>query len=96
MVLEEVIGYFSLIHSSSGRLRVRVSSQILKVKDKINVDEVNDAILAIDGIKEVKFNKIMGSITILYDENKISEQFWLDLLNGKGLNEAKRLMEGKK
>ncbi len=48
---------------------------------------LDDMIAQINGIKNVKFNKIIGSVTIEYDHEIFPKNLWEDLLKGQNLEE---------
>lgn len=73
--------YVSIISHTPGRIRVRVSSQIKKLNLKL--EGLDKEVSSINGIKNVKFNPIIGSITIEYDKNVIEPSFWNDLISGE-------------
>jgi len=74
--------YLSKVHHVPGRLRVRVDKKIV---DKFGADEAQNLdayIKNLQGINDVRFNKTVGSVTILYDKERIKMDFWEDLLCG--------------
>lgn len=89
----KIIEHCTLVHHIKGRLRVRVSHNI---KDEIknlgmNLDDFkdldfDDVIKNIDGINKIKLNKLVGSITIEYDNNILPKKMWDDALNGENLD----------
>ena len=85
MILK-VASYFTPIHHTAGRLRVRVSSKIKNEAQNINLSQIDSIIKRINGIKNVKFNQIIGSITIEYDPKIFPKDIWDDLLDGKNLD----------
>ncbi len=84
-IFEKVVPYFSLVHSTPGRLRVRVSSKIKELGGDVDLNQIDAIIARISGIESVKFNKMIGSVTISYDNEKFPENLWKDLLEGKNL-----------
>ncbi|MEE3705516.1 hypothetical protein V2I29_08040 [Campylobacter sp. CX2-8023-23] len=85
--LELLSAYFSIIHHSKGRIRLRAS---LKLKNaaqdsKIDAKELMEKLSKISSIKEIKFNKLIGSLTISYDTNLIEPSLWEDAINGRNL-----------
>ncbi|OCR97038.1 HMA2 domain-containing protein [Campylobacter fetus] len=92
-ILNEILPYFSLIHSVPGRLRVRVSPRIKELQSSISLDEIDKIIAKIDGINSVKFNKLVGSVTVLYDQDKFPEQLWNEMLNGRNLEHISKKIE---
>lgn len=77
--------YFTPIAHTPGRLRVRVSSEIKKESSNFDVKKINEIIKQIDGIKNVKFNLIIGSVTIEYDKEIFPKELWDDLLAGRNI-----------
>ena len=85
--LAQVASYFSMIAHTNGRLRVRVSPKIKELSSSVNLASLDDMIAQINGIKNVKFNKIIGSVTIEYDHEIFPKNLWEDLLKGQNLEE---------
>lgn len=82
----KIASYFTPIHHTAGRLRVRVSAKIKDEAQNINLNQIDEIIKRIDGIKNVKFNQIIGSVTIEYDPQIFPKDIWDDLLAGKNLD----------
>ena len=80
-ILSDVLKYISITHHSKGRLRLDVSSKIRELKD-IDPSCLDD-VFKINGIDEVKVNKILGKVTILYNADIINPSFLDDLINAK-------------
>ena len=85
--LAQVASYFSMIAHTNGRLSVRVSPKIKELSSSVNLASLDDMIAQINGIKNVKFNKIIGSVTIEYDHEIFPKNLWEDLLKGQNLEE---------
>lgn len=85
--LVELAQYFTTIHHIKGRLRVRVSSKIKEQSGDISMGDIEDLPQKIDGIKKIKINKIVGSITIEYDNNIFAKELWDDLISGENPQE---------
>ena len=66
--------YFSKISHSKGRIRIRVSPKIRELRDSVSEESLKAKIAAIRGIKEYKFNSLIGSLTIHYDESVFSKK----------------------
>lgn len=75
--------YVSIIHHSSGRIRLRVSPSIKKEAESFDEGLLKSFPDEIDGIKSIKVNKLIGSITISYDEDIFPSSMWEDLVAGK-------------
>lgn len=85
--LVELASYFTTIHHIKGRLRVRVSSKIKEQSGNITLDDINALPQIINGIKSIKINKIVGSITIVYDNDIFRKELWDDLIAGENPDE---------
>ena len=85
--LAQVASYFSMIAHTNGRLRVRGSPKIKELSGSVNLASLDDVIAQINGIKNVKFNKLIGSVTIEYDHEIFPKNLWEDLLKGQNLEE---------
>lgn len=83
--LAKIVKYFSPIAHTPGRLRVRLSSKIKELSGDLNLGSLDEIITKIDGIKNVKFNKLIGSVTIQYDPAIFAPDVWDDLLAGRNL-----------
>lgn len=83
----KISSYFSKIHHIKGRLRVRVSPQIKEDITNISLTDIETLPQKINGIKNIKINKLVASITIEYDATIFSESIWEDLLAQKNLDE---------
>lgn len=90
--LVELASYFTTIHHIKGRLRVRVSPKIKEQSENITIDDINTLPQKIDGIKSIKINKIVGSITIVYDNDIFKKELWDDLIEGKNPEEIVKII----
>lgn len=81
--LLKIASYLKIVHQSKGRVRLRVSPKILEHKDELDPSLIDEFPKIFDGIKSIKFNKLIGSITVLYDENLLPSTTWENLINGK-------------
>ncbi|MBE3606946.1 hypothetical protein CCAL13119_08390 [Campylobacter sp. RM13119] len=86
-ILMQISSYFSKIAHTPGRLRVRVDPKIKDLSQSVNLGELDSVIAKINGIKNVKFNKIIGSVTIEYDNEILPKILWDDLLEGQNLDQ---------
>lgn len=84
--------YFSKIHHIPGRIRVRVSPDIKQESSHISVGDIENLSDQIEGISSVKINKIVGSITISYDKNILTPQFWEDLLAQNSIEKNQEIL----
>lgn len=79
--------YFSLVHHIKGRVRLRVSPKIKEQDGDVTIEEIESLPQKINGIKSLKINKIVGSITIEYDPTIFPPHLWDNLVQGKELDE---------
>lgn len=85
--LQRLTKYLSIVHHSKNRIRLRASLAIKKEASDIDLNLINDLPSKIEGIKEVKINKLIGSITISYDSTIFPPNLWEELVSGDFSNE---------
>jgi len=90
--LIEIGSYLSLIHHTKGRIRVRVSPKIKEQSNNISLEDIEDIPNKIEGIKRIKINKVIGSITIEYDNSVFPDSLWKDMINQKNLEEIAEIL----
>lgn len=90
--LIEISSYLTLIHHTKGRIRVRVSPKIKEQSSDITIEDIEDIPNKINGIKKVKINKIIGSITIEYDNSIFPDHLWKDLLEQNNLENIAKII----
>jgi hypothetical protein len=90
--LVEIGSYLTLVHHIPNRIRVRVSPKIKEQKADVTIKDIENIPNVIDGIKKVKINKIVGSITIEYDNNIFPDTLWVDLINQENLEEITQIV----
>ncbi len=83
----KISSFFTKIHHTRGRLRVRVKPKITEEVKNITLNDIKEIPKKIDGIKKIKINKLVASITIEYDPHIFCESIWEDLLKQKNLEE---------
>ncbi|WP_321779569.1 hypothetical protein [Sulfurimonas sp.] len=88
----KISSYFSKIHHTPGRLRVKIDKAILDEVKNISLDDIHSLPKHIDGLKNVKVNKIMATATILYDASIFSPTIWNDLIDGVNIEENTELI----
>lgn len=91
--LVKLASYVSIIHHTKGRIRLRVSPSIKKEAQNFDADMIKNFPKEIDGIKNVKINKLIGSITINYDEEVFAFSTWEDLVSGNINDELMQSIE---
>ena len=66
---------FKVVHSIPGRLRLKVNNASKIPQEAIEYDKyVVQGLKMLDGIKDVEFNYITGSVVITYDTKKTYEE----------------------
>lgn len=88
----EISSYLTLIHHTKGRIRVRVNPKIKEQSEDITLKDIEQIPQKIDGIKKVKINKIVGSITIEYDNTIFPDYLWKNLLNQENVEEIAEIL----
>ena len=84
--------FFSIIAHTPGRLRARVDSKIKDSGGNISLSDIENLPNKIDGIINIKINKIIASVTITYDPKIFEPKIWEDLVNQKNLDEISILI----
>ena len=88
--IEDIINitsFFSIIAHAPGRLRVRVNPKIVNETSNISLKDIENLPTKIDGISDIKINKIIASVTITYDPDVFKPKSWEDLIKNENLNE---------
>lgn len=88
----KISSYFSKIHHTPGRLRVKIDKTILNEVQNISLEDITTLPQQIEGLKEIKVNKIMATATILYDKSIFKPELWENLISGENLDEAVELL----
>ncbi len=92
---EEIINiakYFTIIAHSPGRLRVRVNPKIKSAGGNITIEDIENLPNKIDGIINIKINKIIASVTITYDPQVFQPKIWEDLIKQENIEEITDLI----
>ena len=90
----DVCAYFSVISHTKGRIRVRVNPEITKINEgkDVTLKDIEEISQKVQGIKNIKINKIVGSITIEYDNSIFPDKLWSDLIAQKNLTEISAII----
>lgn len=88
----KIANYFSIIAHTPGRLRVRVNPKIKKEGGNITLADIENLPNKIDGIKEIKIKKIIGSVTIMYEPTIFRPSLWEDLIAHRNLDEVSEII----
>lgn len=81
--LIKVASYLTKIHHTKGRIRVRVDPAIKQEATHVTLEDIETLEKRIQGITKIKINKLMGSITVLYDPSISPFSLWEDLLSNE-------------
>ncbi|MDR1285804.1 MAG: hypothetical protein LBJ88_06360 [Campylobacteraceae bacterium] len=84
----QISKYLSILHHTKGRIRVSISPKIKEMRkefDKLNIsiDKAKKTVRQIKGIKEFKLIALMGTITILYDNDIFPSYMLEDFVEGR-------------
>ena len=88
--IEDIINitsFFSIIAHAPGRLRVRANPKNVNETSNISLKDIENLPTKIDGISDIKINKIIASVTITYDPDVFKPKLWEDLIKNENLNE---------
>lgn len=88
----KISSYFSKIHHTPGRLRVKIDKAILGEVQNISLSDITELPKQIDGLNDIKVNKIMATATIIYDKLIFPPHIWDNLIVGENLDEALEIL----
>ncbi|AXX87923.1 hypothetical protein AMRN_2211 [Malaciobacter marinus] len=88
----KIASYFTIVAHSPGRLRVRVNPKIKNENSNISIEDIEQIPNKIKGIKNIKVNKVIASVTITYDANIFKPEVWEDLINKRNLDEITKII----
>lgn len=74
--------HLEIVHHVPGRIRVRVTTNLFNDVAKVDSAVLDRVLGAIDGIEDVRVNRLAGSAVISYDTRKIQSSWWATLLTG--------------
>ncbi len=75
--------YLSIVSHTKGRIRLRVSPSIIKEADNFDKSILDTLPQKIEGIKDLKVNMLIGSVTISYDAEVFNPQIWDEMIKGE-------------
>lgn len=87
-----ISSYFTIIAHTPGRLRVRVNPKITQASGNITLSDIEDLPNKIDGIENIKINKIIASVTIHYNPDVFQPKLWEDLVKNENIEELSILI----
>lgn len=88
----EIASYFTVIAHVKGRLRVRVNPKIQNEVKDVSIEDIQTLPKSINGIKDIKINKLVASVTIEYDHTIFPKERWDDLINGENTDEILKII----
>jgi len=88
----KIASYFKIIAHTPGRLRLRVNPKITKEASSITLNDIKNLPNKIKGIEAIKVNKVIASVTILYNPEIFSPNLWENLIKYENLDELKILI----
>lgn len=88
----KITSFFTIIAHSPGRLRVRVNPKIKNEASNISLNEIENIPKKISGILDIKINKLIASVTILYNPEIFKPKIWEDLIKNENLEEVTTLI----
>ena len=89
----EIASYFAVISHTKGRLRVRVNPKIKDEVSDVSLSDIETLPNKINGIKKIKINKLIASVTIEYNNEIFPKDKWDDLINGQNIDEVIEIIE---
>lgn len=81
--LGELSRYIEIVHHIPGRVRLKFNPAILKELGDEGVKQLENFESVVQGIKEVKVNKMAKSATISYDKQTLTPDFFEQLARGE-------------
>jgi hypothetical protein len=88
----KIASFFSIIAHTPGRLRVRVNPKIKNESGNISLSDIENLPNKIDGIINIKINKIIASVTITYEPTIFKPKHWEDLIKNENIEELSILI----
>lgn len=88
----KISSYLTKVHHIKGRIRVRVNPKIKNESKEITLDDITSLPNKINGINTIKINKIVGSVTITYDNSIFPYELWEDLLAQRNLDKISDIL----
>lgn len=88
----KIASYFTIIAHTPGRIRLRVNPQIRNEASNISLNDIENLPNKLNGITSIKINKIIASVTVLYDPTIFKPKLWEDLVKNENLQELTKLI----
>lgn len=84
----KIASYFNIVAHTPGRIRVRVNPKIKDEANNISLKDIEDLPNKINGILNIKINKIIASVTINYNPKIFEPRLWEDLIAKRNMQEV--------
>lgn len=88
----KIASYFTIIAHTPGRIRLRVNPKIRNEASNISLNDIENLPNKLNGITSIKINKIIASVTVLYDPTIFKPKLWEDLVKNENLQELTKLI----
>ncbi len=75
--------HLKIAHHIPGRVRLRAGPSIFTELATIDASVFDRMLQAIDGIEDVRINKMAGSVVIVYAADTVEPDHWHTLINGE-------------
>src|SRR5574344_96638 len=85
-----ISSYFTIIAHTPGRFRV--NPKIVNEAQNISLDDITNLPKKISGIEDIKINKIIASVTIIYNPTIFKPKLWEDLIKNENIDEIKEIV----
>lgn len=89
--------HLKIAHHIPGRVRLRAGPSVFKELASIDHSVVDRMLQAIDGIEDVRINKVAGSVVVVYAPDTVEPDHWHTLIDGEDADALllmKSLMNG--
>ena len=80
------------MHHTPGRLRVKIDKAIVKDVKDISLSDIQNLPKQIQGLNEIKVNKVMATATILYDASIFPPYLWDDLIEANNVDNVLEML----
>lgn len=88
----KIASYFTIIAHTPGRIRLRVNPKIKNEASNISLSDIETLPEKLNGITSIKINKIIASVTIIYNPDIFKPKLWEDLVKNENLQELTELI----
>jgi len=75
-------GHVNIAHHVRGRIRLRIAPTLVRSTTRVDREQIEQALRAIEGIGAVRVNPAAGSVVVEYAPDRIPPDTWVALLKG--------------